>query len=133
MLIYPALVTALAMILFAVTIRMVGVARGRYKIAPPATTGHPDFDRYYRVQMNTLEQLVFFLPSLWLFAVFLSPLWAALLGLIWLIGRVLFARGYYAATSKRVLGFIITIASSSVLLLGGIVGIVMELLAQNAA
>jgi uncharacterized membrane protein YecN with MAPEG domain len=80
--------------------------------------------------MNTLEQLVMFLPSLWLFAVYVSPEWAALLGVFWLVGRVLFARGYYIATQKRVVGFVITIAATSVLLLGGIIGILGQLITR---
>jgi glutathione S-transferase len=130
MFIYPALITALTMILFAVTTRMVGVARGRYKVEPPSTSGHPDFERYYRVQMNTLEQLVLFLPSLWLFAIFISPIWATYLGAVWLIGRVMYARGYYAETKKRILGFIVGIVVSGVLLFGGIIGMLLELIAR---
>lgn len=127
---YPALITAFLMLLFAVLTRMVGVARGRYNVPPPATSGHPDFERYYRVQQNTLEQLALFLPALWLFAAYVSPEWAGILGAVWLVGRVLYARGYYAATSKRVPGFIIGIASSSVLLLGAIVAIMSRLISQ---
>jgi glutathione S-transferase len=126
---YPALITALSMLLFAVVTRMVGVARGRYKVAVPATSGHPDFERYYRVQQNTLEQLMLFLPSLWLFAAYVSPEWAGALGAVWLVGRVLFARGYYRETKKRVPGFIIGIATTSILLLGGLIGILMQLAA----
>lgn len=124
----PALVTALAVILFMVVTKKVGGARGRYKVAVPATTGHPDFERYYRVQMNTLEALVMFLPALWLFAVYVSPEGAGMLGFAWLIGRVLFARGYYIATEKRVAGFVISILASTVLVLGALVGIAQQLI-----
>jgi hypothetical protein len=89
----PSLVTALAMVLFSIVTRMVGVARGRYKIAVPATTGHPDFERYYRVQANTLEQMILFLPSLWLCAAYLSPEGAGALGFDW--ARALCARLLY--------------------------------------
>ncbi len=128
--IFPAAVTALAMLLYAVTIWMVGVARRRYHVAPPTTTGHPDFERYFRVQMNTMEQLVLFLPSLWLFSAAVSPIWAALLGVVWLIGRVLYMRGYYKATEKRVAGFIIGIAISSILLLGAFAGMIYAVISQ---
>ncbi len=124
----PSLVTALAMILFSVVTRMVGVARGRYKVQVPTTHGHPDFERYYRVQMNTLEQLVLFLPSLWLCAVYLSPEGAGILGFVWLIGRVLYARGYYIEAKKRVAGFLIALIASALLLTGGLVGILQQLL-----
>ena len=71
-----------------------------------------------------------FLPSLWLFAFYVSPEWAGVIGAVWLVGRVLYARGYYVATAKRVPGFIIGIASSSVLLLGAIVAIMSRLISQ---
>lgn len=124
----PALVTALAVILFMVVTKKVGGARGRYKVQVPATTGHPDFERYYRVQMNTLEAMAMFLPALWLFAVYASPEGAGLLGFIWLIGRVLYARGYYIEAKKRFLGFVISVLVSTVLVLGGTAGIVLQLL-----
>jgi glutathione S-transferase len=122
----PSLVTALAVILFMVVTKNVGGARARYKVQAPATTGHPDFERYYRVQMNTLEALAMFLPALWLCAVYLSPEGAGLLGFVWLIGRVLYARGYYIATNKRAAGFIISILASTLLVLGGIGGIIQQ-------
>jgi len=79
MFLFPSLITALSMLLFAVVTRMVGVARGRYKASVPATSGHADFERYFRVQQNTLEQLVLFLPSLWLFAAYVSADWASVI------------------------------------------------------
>lgn len=124
----PSLITALAVILFMVVTKNVGGARGRYKVQVPATSGHPDFERYYRVQMNTLEALVMFLPSLWLFAVYASPEGASMLGFAWLIGRVLYARGYYIEAKKRVTGFVISILASTVLVIGGMVGIVQQLI-----
>ena len=67
----------------------------------PATSGHPDFERVFRVQMNTLEWMPIFLPSLWLFAIYISDLYAAVLGLIWIAGRVLYLTGYSQAAAKR--------------------------------
>lgn len=121
------LITALALFVYIWTGFNVGRARSKYGIAAPATSGQADFDRVYRVQMNTLEQIVFFLPSLWLFGAYVSPLWGAALGLIWVIARIFYARGYYRATEKRGAGFIIAFFASLVLLLGGIVGIVFVL------
>ena len=130
MFLYPSLVTALSMLLFAVVTRMVGVARGRYKVMPPTTSGHPDFERYYRVQQNTLEQLMLFLPSLWLFAVYVSSIWAGALGTAWLMGRAWYAYGYYREAKRRVPGFIIGIAASSALLLGALLAILAQMVAE---
>ena len=108
----PALTTLAALLFYVVTIINVGRARGRFKIDGPAVTGHPDFERVVRVQMNTLEQLVAFLPALWLFAFYLSPNWAATLGSAWIAGRVIYAVGYYRAADKRAAGFGITVTPS---------------------
>ncbi|WP_013322875.1 MAPEG family protein [Gloeothece verrucosa] len=124
---FPSLVTALSLLVYLVLTINVGRARGKYKISPPATTGDPNFERVLRVQQNTLEQLIFFLPLLWLFSFYVSPLWGAAIGAVWLVGRILYAWGYYQAAEKRALGFAISSLSSMVLLAGAIVGIIIEL------
>jgi uncharacterized membrane protein YecN with MAPEG domain len=98
----------------------VGRARGRYGVAAPATTGHPDFERIYRVQMNTLEQLVLFVPALLLFADLVDPLWAAGLGMVFVVGRMLYAIGYAQAANKRHLGFGLSALPVVVMLLGSL-------------
>jgi len=103
----------------------VGGARGRYKIPAPATTGNPDFERYYRVHMNTLEQMVVFLPSLWTFATFVSANWAAGLGLVYVIGRIVYFIGYTKAANKRGIGFGISGLPTLILMIGGLIGAVM--------
>lgn len=124
----PALATALALIVyFAVTI-YVGAARAKYKVPPPQVSGNPDFERVLRVQQNTLEQLVLFIPALWLFSLFVSPIWGAVLGFVWIVGRVIYALGYYQAAEKRLLGFAIGSFSSSSLILGSLIGVILSLL-----
>lgn len=103
----------------------VGMARGRYKIPAPAVSGNPDFERYYRVQMNTLEQLMVFLPSLWTFATFVSAIWAAGLGLVFVIGRLVYFYGYTRAANKRGIGFGISGLPTMILMIGGLVGAVL--------
>ncbi len=102
----------------------VGMARGRYKIPAPATSGNADFERYYRVQMNTLEQLAVFLPSLWTFATFVSAPWAAGLGLVFVIGRLVYFIGYTRAANKRGIGFLISGLPTLALMIGGLIGAV---------
>ncbi len=103
----------------------VGMARGRYKIPAPAVSGNPDFERYYRVQMNTLEQMMVFLPSLWTFATFVSASWAAGLGLVFVIGRLVYFIGYTKAANKRGIGFGISGLPTMILMIGGLVGAVL--------
>ncbi len=124
----PALVTGLALVAYFVFQINVGRARRKYNVPVPQTTGHPDFERVVRVHHNTLEQLVLFLPSLWLFALLNSPVWAAGLGGVWIVGRILYAWGYYQAAEKRGPGFGIAALATLALLLGGIVGAVRVLL-----
>lgn len=123
-LLFPSFVTVLTLILFFVITANVGRARVKYKVPVPQTSGDPNFERVFRVQQNTLEQLILFLPSLWLFSLFVSPNWGAGIGGIWVIGRILYAWGYYQEANKRTLGFGINALSLIVLLLGSLVGII---------
>ena len=123
-LLFPSFVTVLTLILFFVITVNVGRARVKYKVPVPQTSGDSDFERVFRVQQNTLEQLILFLPSLWLFSLFVSPNWGAGIGGIWVIGRILYAWGYYQEVQKRTLGFGINALSLIVLLLGALVGII---------
>jgi len=90
-------------------------------------SGDENFERVVRVQQNTLEQLVFFLPALWLFSVYVNPFWGAGLGVVWLIGRIIYAWGYYQAADKRIAGFAISTLGGIGLLLGALVGIGLKL------
>lgn len=128
---YPltGLITVLALILYFIVTINVGRARAKYKISPPQMSGEPKFERAIRVQQNTLEQLILFLPLLWLFSIYLSPLWGAVVGSIWIVGRAVYAWGYYQAAEKRGPGFAIGSLSTMVLLLGSLVGIGLQLFA----
>lgn len=101
---------------------MVGYARGKFKVEAPATTGHEIFDRYFRVQQNTLEQLVIFLPALFVFANYTHTLTAAIVGGVFILGRALYAIGYIRAPGSRGFGFLLTFLANIVLLFGGIYG-----------
>ncbi|HEV2621959.1 MAG TPA: MAPEG family protein [Frateuria sp.] len=106
----PALVTLLAMLLLFGTAFAVGRARGRYGIAAPATSGHPAFERAFRVQMNTLEAAMLFLPTLWLAASYGFAFWAGIAGLVWLAGRIWYALAYLQEAGKRGGGFVLGMA-----------------------
>jgi glutathione S-transferase len=121
---YTAAVTLLALLLYLVLTMAVGRARGRYAIKAPAITGHEDFERAHRVQMNTVEQMVFFLPALWLYAVLLSDKGAAVGGLIWVIGRGLYAVSYLGDPAKRGPGMVISMLAQTGLFLGAVYGVV---------
>jgi glutathione S-transferase len=116
-----AIVTLLALLLYFYMSLRVGHGRSKYNVPAPATTGHPDFERAYRVHMNTLEWLPLFLVSLWLFAIaWESDLVAAGIGLVWIIGRVLYLNGYSKAAEARGPGFGIQALATGVLLFGAL-------------
>jgi uncharacterized MAPEG superfamily protein len=96
----------------------VGRARAAHGVSAPAMSGHPVFDRYFRVQMNTLEQLVAFLPAIWLFAQFVSPHWAAALGAVYLVGRLVYFTSYVKDPKTRSLGYLLSVLPILVMLVG---------------
>jgi glutathione S-transferase len=104
---FTALVTCLAILFYFFTSVWVVRARGAYGIGLPAISGNSDFERVFRVQMNTLEWMPIFLPLLWLFATYISDAIAAVLGLVWIAGRILYMIGYMQAVEKRGPGFAI--------------------------
>jgi len=111
-----ALVTLLTVVLMVATTFLVGRARGKYGIHAPATTGHEGFERAFRVQMNTQEAAIMFLPTLWLAAGFANPYYAALAGAAWLVGRVWYAAAYAVPGRNRGPGFIIAMLALGALL-----------------
>jgi glutathione S-transferase len=123
---YSAIVTVLAVVFYFFLATRVSVARGKFGVKLPATAGHPDFDRIFRMHMNTLEWMPIFLPLLWLCAIYLSDVGAALLGLVWIGGRVLYFTGYTKAVEKRLPGFFIQSTACALLLIGAVAGIVMR-------
>ena len=117
-----AVVIVLALLQYVAFGMLVGWARGKYGVKAPAVTGHETFDRYFRVHQNTLELLVVFVPAIWLFGIYVDPTWAALLGLVYLVARVLYLRGYVADPAKREVGFALSVLPVFVLLVGALWG-----------
>jgi glutathione S-transferase len=124
---YTALVTCLAIAFYLFTGIRVSRARAAFGIKAPAISGHPDFERVFRVQMNTLEWMPIFLPSLWLFAIYISDPIAAALGLVWVAGRILYLIGYSQAANKRERGFVIQVGAAILLWLGALGAIIWRL------
>ena len=105
-----------------------GGTRSKYGVAAPATTGHPEWERLYRVHINTLEQLIVFIPAIYGFAHYVSESLAAGIGVMFVIGRIVYFFGYRAAADKRALGAIMSAPPSYVLLIGAIIGLVRTLI-----
>jgi glutathione S-transferase len=122
------LVTILALLLLFVVTINVGRARVKYGVKAPLVVGDPAFERALRVQQNTLEQIVLFLPAMWIFGTVISPIYAAILGLVWIAGRILYAWGYYQAAEKRGPGFGVSSVATIVLILGSLGGTILQLI-----
>ncbi len=117
-----AIVTGLALAEYMALSMIVGFNREKYGVAAPATTGNEIWERHFRVQQNTVEQLVVFLPALWVFGTFTSAPIGAGLGLVFIVGRALYAIGYVAEPSKRATGFLLGYLATAALVIGGIGG-----------
>ncbi len=124
---YTAIVTLLAIAFYFFLATRVAVARVKFGVKHPATTGNPDFERIFRVHVNTLEWLPTFLVPLWLCAIYLSDIAAAALGLVWIAARVWYFVGYRKAVEKRLPGFFIQSTVCLLLFIGAVAGIVMRL------
>ena len=105
----------------------VGQARGKYGIKAPATSGNEIFERYHRVHQNTLEQLIIFIPALFTFATLVSPLWAAILGVVFIVGRAVYFNLYIGDPDKRGTGVIISVVANSILVIGTLIAAIKAL------
>ncbi|MBW2313047.1 MAG: MAPEG family protein [Deltaproteobacteria bacterium] len=101
---------------------LVGRSRTRTGIAAPAVTGDPVFERTFRVQQNSLEQLVIFLPAAYLFAHYVSAMMAAAIGVLYVVGRAVYAAGYIHDANDRGKGFLLTVLAQAVLVTGSLFG-----------
>src|SRR5262249_55773066 len=126
--IWTPIVSLLAIAFYFFLATRVAAARGKFGVRLPATTGNPDFERIFRVHMNTLEWMPTFLVPLWLCAIYLNDMAAALLGVVWIVGRVVYFSGYSRMVEKRLPGFFIQSTSCLLLFVGAAVGVVMHLL-----
>lgn len=129
----PAVVTLLTLLLMFYTVWMVGRARERYGIKAPSISGDPAFERAWRVQMNTLENAVMFIPALWLASQYVDPLWAGIAGLVWLAGRVWYAVAYVRDASRRGPGYLVSMIAWAALMLMAAAGIGMAIMENNAS
>ena len=123
-----AIVIAIALIQFIYFSMLVGMARGKYGVDAPATSGDPTFECYHRVQQNTLEQLVVFLPAIMMFGMYIRADIAAGIGAVYIIGRFIYLKAYVADPKKRTVGFMLTFLPNIVLVFGGLYGAVMRVM-----
>jgi glutathione S-transferase len=124
---YIELVAITAVLQFLFFSMMTGRARMKSGLEAPAMTGDEGFERMYRVQMNTLEALVMFIPALFIASNYWSYLLISGLGVVYLLGRFIYWRAYVAAPKKRGLGFMLSIFPTFILIILSIIGIALSL------
>jgi len=127
---YVDIVTALALIQFLVFGFQVGAAREKFGVKAPAITGNDIFERHFRVQQNTLEALLVFLPASYVFCRYFNPLWATALGVVYLIGRAVYAAAYVSDPARRGAGYGLTLLPIAILIAGSGLGAVLRLLGR---
>ena len=125
---YATLIVLLALVQYVWFSMRVGMARGKYKVDAPSCAGDETWERLFRVQQNTLEQLIIFVPACFAFAHFLSPLWALILGAVFIVGRFLYSAEYIKDPKTRVLGMVLTLLPNVVLILGALFGLIKGML-----
>lgn len=124
---YPGILSSVALLVYYFTLFKAGMARGRFNVPAPSHDGPEDYVRYVRAHQNTLEHLVLFLPGLWLFSFAVDPIWAAAIGVLWPIGRLWYALGYYQSADQRRLGLYLSMPPIYIFVLGSLVGFVLKL------
>ncbi len=125
---FVTIVTVLALVQFMWFGIQVGAMRGKHEVKAPAMTGAPEFERVFRVHYNTMEQLVVFVPALWLYAHVVNPTWAAGFGVVYLVGRFVYYAAYLKDPKGRSLGFMLTFIPIAIMLLWALVVTVMKLI-----
>jgi hypothetical protein len=125
---YAALVILLALVQYVVFTLRVGAGRPKYGVDAPKTEGDETWERLFRVQQNTLEQLIIFIPGAWVFGMYTSASWVLLPGLVFIAGRQLYSHEYISKPSSRVAGMALTLLANATLLVGGLIGVAMKLI-----
>tara|TARA_B100000795_G_C22744052_1_gene416582 strand:+ start:376 stop:765 length:390 start_codon:yes stop_codon:yes gene_type:complete len=120
--VYPGILSSIALLVYYFTLFKAGTARVKYNVKAPSHDGPDEYLRKVRVHQNTLEHLALFLPGLWLFSFAVDPLWASIIGILWPLGRIGYAYGYYKDAEKRGLGLYISMPPIYIFIIGSLIG-----------
>ncbi len=120
---HPTLIVLFALLQYVLFTARVGLARGKYNVNAPACEGDENFNRLFRVQQNTLEQLIVFIPASYAFSYYLSELWVLIPGMVFILGRYIYSLEYLKDPKTRTPGMALTLLANVVLVLGALFGV----------
>jgi glutathione S-transferase len=126
--VYPGILSSIALLVYYFTLLRAGIARGKFDIKAPSHDGPEEYVRHVRVHHNTLEHLVLFLPGLWLFSFAVDPIWAAIIGILWPIGRIRYALSYYKDAEKRGPGLYFSMPPIYIYILGSFIAFLYKII-----
>ena len=125
--VYPGILSSIALLVYYFTLLKAGTARVKYDVKAPSHDGPDEYLRKVRVHQNTLEHLALFLPGLWLFSFAVDPVWASIIGILWPLGRIGYAYGYYKDAEKRGLGLDISMPPIYIFIIGSLIGFFLKI------
>jgi glutathione S-transferase len=126
---YSIIIILIALLQYIVFIGRVGFTRGKYGVQAPKTTGNETWERLFRVQQNTMEQLIVFIPAMLTFTLYTSKAWVLLPGILFIIGRQIYSHLYVKEPSTRGLGMVLSFFSNIALVIGSLIGLLMSMFA----
>jgi glutathione S-transferase len=124
---YSALIILIALLQYLAFTALVGLRRGKHSVKAPQTSGHDIWERQFRVQQNTMEQLVIFIPTMIAFSMYTSARWALLPGVLFVAGRQLYYHQYVSDPASRTPGMALTLLANVILLVGAMIGLLMSM------
>lgn len=125
---YATLTVMLALMQYLFFVGLTGYMRGKHDIKAPATGGHPMYERAYRVQHNTLEELIVFIPAVFAYALYSNAYLVMLPGSIFIISRFWYGAAYLKEPSRRGPAFGLTMLANVWLIVGALIGLGRNLL-----
>lgn len=126
--VYPGILSSIALLVYYFTLLRAGMARGKFDIKAPSHDGPEEYVRHVRVNHNTLEHLILFLPGLWLFSFAVDPVWATIIGILWPIGRIRYALSYYKDAEKRGPGLYLSMPPIYIYVLGSFIAFLYKII-----
>jgi glutathione S-transferase len=120
---YAVIIISIALLQYIFFTGRAGFARGKYEVKAPKTDGNDTWEILFRVQQNTMEQLVIFIPGMIAFSIYVSEVWVLLPGILFVVGRQVYSHLYIKNPDSRGPGMVLSFFSNIALVLATLIGI----------